>query len=851
MTRSSRRPKSSCLRLATLTLAWHVLTGIATAQCTPQWQPSVGFPGLAGPVSAATLWDADGSGPLSPQLIVAGWFAFASATPASNLAAYDLATGTWSTMGGATVGLVMRFLTMPSGDLAAIGPFTQIGGVSAPGVALWNGVGWSPLGSQIPLPFDGVLMPNGDLIVGGGLSIIGGYLARWNGTAWTSLASFPIGLGGTGVVQHLAVAANGDLLVAGDFVLAGAVAVNYIARWNGATFAPLGSGLSAAARGLTVLANGDIVVGVASQPGIAPVRRWNSATWSDLGSGLGAGTVRAFASAANGDLLAAGNLPTVARWNGIAWSRLGVTTGAEVTALVPLPTGEVVAAGGFDFIGSVPAGNIARWDATSWSALSSGGASQPPFTRVQAMVTLPNGDVVAGGRYSRGESVSLPTYAVVRNRVARWDGTTWSLLGEGIAFAADATVYSLAVLPNGDVVAGGKFATIGGVPVANVARWNGSTWSPLGAGMNDSVDALAVLPNGDLVAGGRFTQAGTANAPHVARWNGTAWLAMGSGFNDLVNALAVWNGSLVAAGWFTTSGSTVVNRVARWSGSAWMPLGAGIGDSYATSLVPLPTGDLLVGGWFSVAGGVPCNHVTRWDGAVWSAVGGGTQGGVNALMRLPDGNVVAAGWILLGSGGVFAAVARFDGLSWLPFGNLELAPPQVGTGYAVAFRDEGELLVGGEFLTVDGNLSPYVARRVASCPAIAVPVGAGCAGGGGTNVLVATSRPWIGGTLRATASGLSASSFGVAVYGTSGVSLSLATWFAQAQPNCLLLASPTVLQLHVAAAGQLASALAIPPSLALVGAGFHHQVIAAEIDALGNVAAITASNALQLMVGAF
>jgi hypothetical protein len=34
-----------------------------------------------------------------------------------------------------------------------------------------------------------------------------------------------------------------------------------------------------------------------------------------------------------------------------------------------------------------------------------------------------------------------------------------------------------------------------------VARWNGTSWSALGSVMNTDVYALAVLPNGDLVAG--------------------------------------------------------------------------------------------------------------------------------------------------------------------------------------------------------------------------------------------------------------------------------------------------------------------------------------------------------------
>ncbi len=41
----------------------------------------------------------------------------------------------------------------------------------------------------------------------------------------------------------------------------------------------------------------------------------------------------------------------------------------------------------------------------------------------------------------------------VVNCVARWNGTTWSPLAQGILFGG--TVYALTQLPNGDIFAGG------------------------------------------------------------------------------------------------------------------------------------------------------------------------------------------------------------------------------------------------------------------------------------------------------------------------------------------------------------------------------------------------------------
>src|SRR5262245_62897347 len=70
------------------------------------------------------------------------------------------------------------------------------------------------------------------------------------------------------------------------------------------------------------------------------------------------------------------------------------------------------------------------------------------------------------------------------------------------------TVSAILVLPNGDLVAGGSFTVADSAFVNNVARWDGTTWHPLGGGIGGQVNALARLPNGHIVAGGSFATAG-------------------------------------------------------------------------------------------------------------------------------------------------------------------------------------------------------------------------------------------------------------------------------------------------------------------------------------------------------
>src|SRR5690606_19432964 len=78
------------------------------------------------------------------------------------------------------------------------------------------------------------------------------------------------------------------------------------------------------------------------------------------------------------------------------------------------------------------------------------------------------------------------------------------------------------------------------------------------AGVNGDVNALAVFDDGTgeaLYAAGRFTTAGGAEANNIARWDGSAWTPLGVGIDGSVNALTVFDDgtgpALYAGGPFT------------------------------------------------------------------------------------------------------------------------------------------------------------------------------------------------------------------------------------------------------------------------------------------------------------
>ncbi len=367
-------------------------------------------------------------------------------------------------------------------------------------------------------------------------------------------------------------------------------------------------------------------------------------------------------------------------------SATGLNNG--VYALAVLPGGDLVAGGAFSSAGGVTANSIARWTGGSFAPLGSG---ITPLFDVYSLAVLANGDLVAGGDFPTAGGVTV-------NKIARWNGVAWASLGTGMGTAQGFApfVSALALLPNGDLVAGGAFTTAGGVAANSIARWNGASWAPLGSGVAASngdlpqVYSLAVLPNGDIVAGGLFTTAGGLPANNIARWNGSSWSPLGSGTNLPVLAIAPFpNGDLAVAGQFTIAGGAAANFVANWRGSIsqWAPMGVGVnGPAYA--LAVLPGGDLVASGGFTSAGGVGASRIARWNGSSWAPIGAGMNLGVNALAVMPSGELVAGGVFTAAGGAPSYYWARWTDTGILWFARQPAGPrtiPSVGGALAGAF----------------------------------------------------------------------------------------------------------------------------------------------------------------------
>jgi hypothetical protein len=479
--------------------------------------------------------------------------------------------------------------------------------------------------------------------------------------------------GPLGTIQALLQLPNGEWIAGGSFRIADGGVVNNIARWDGVSWHPLGNGTNSAVTCLARLPNGDLVAGgsfstAGGQP-CASVARWNGQTWAPIGSGPG-GEVNALRVAANGNLIAGGSFnqlayppPNVLQWDGVTWSALGAPLGnplGTTQALAWLANGDLVAGGNY-----LSAPGLQRWNGTSWQAIP--GLNGTVFD----VATLPNGDLAILG------NIQINGVPAV---LAIWNGTTMQAVpASPITF----TLGALAAAANGDVILGGSGNT-------NLARWNGTSWSPIAGGFG-SISQLREDAAGNLVAG--FTDSlGPFPPPaSVRRFDGTTWQNLGAAIPPYVQAMTrLPNGDVVIGGLFASIEGTSAASIARWNGTSWSPLGLGVGG-LVQALATAPNGDLIVGGHLLTAGGAPVVNIARWDGQTWSTLGAGfalpTIVQIKAIAIAGTGEVM----VMTSNGVLF----RFDGLQW----QQVTSPILILSGNAMVTLANGDVLIGGSFVT--------------------------------------------------------------------------------------------------------------------------------------------------------
>ena len=304
--------------------------------------------------------------------------------------------------------------------------------------------------------------------------------------------------------------------------------------------------------------------------------------------------------------------------------------------------------------------------------------------------------------------------------IAMWDPLTevWHPLGAGLGESTTSviagTVYSISVLPNGNLVAVGSFRRAGAVAASCVAEWNGTEWSALGNNGHGTITASFVSDAGELFIGGRLLMPGTSSSyRYVAKWTGTEWQQFGKPLSGTIKAIAqTAEGSIVVAGnvWLPgTSGDN--SNIFSWTGADWSPLGGGASAS-VEAIKRARDGRLYAAGNFKRIGTTNASCMAIWDGQSWSAVETGITTTIYAIEQTAEDHWIATGPFAKVGGVDAAGIGRWDGHAWHAIGKgIGSTDWSSNTGLALARMPNGEMCVGGAFSFALHNAARWTGSR--------------------------------------------------------------------------------------------------------------------------------------------
>jgi uncharacterized delta-60 repeat protein len=575
--------------------------------------------------------------------------------------------------------------------------------------------------------------------------------------------SFGAATAPTGQVRAFAQQPNGQVIFAGSFSPMDGSNAAYISRLNGdATIDPtFNSGADGPVNSVAVLPSGASTViptnsGVWLNPGGSVRYTYSAAT---------NGEIICSAQQADGKLIIGGLFSTFAGVAGLQnIVRLNTdgsvdtsfepsVTGAVSAIVIQPADGKIVIGGGFTSVSGVNNAYLARLN-TDGSVDSA--FSPTPNLQVLSLLMLPNGQILVGGDFSQ----MLPneaTTVVSINFLARVnaDGTVDSAFNPDI----NGPVYCLGINASGQYILGGSFTSftpnLGSTTynLENLARVNpnGTPDTAFYPDPNAAVVVLAVLANGQVIAGGSFTAweqnanltgvtppavtPGTiVSSNYLSRINtdGTVDTTFAPNPNGPLSALTLQpDGKMLLGGSFSALQPNRTGIPADRSDIARINADGTIDLSFdpslngvADTIAYLSDGSLfvggnfttiqvggaaLIGGSFANVGGLPAPNLARLnaDGSYDSSFTSNADGTVNAITVLPGGAALVGGTFAHVQGNAQANLARLTaGGSFDP----TFAPAVNGPVNAVAVQTNGEYLVGGSFTTAGGVGSPNLAR---------------------------------------------------------------------------------------------------------------------------------------------
>lgn len=302
---------------------------------------------------------------------------------------------------------------------------------------------------------------------------------------------------------------------------------------------------------------------------------------------------------------------------------------------------------------------------------------------------------------------------------------TFNSDGVNYSGGANSTVSSIVQQSDGKILIGGDFTSYNGTEVNRIARLNGDgsldgSFNP-GTGATGSVQGIAIQPDGKILIGGNFTSYNGTSVNRIVRLNADgsidAGFNLGTGPNSSVFSIILQpDGKILIGGNFTSYNGTPISRIARLNadGSLDTSFNPGTGFNNSTLSIALqPDGKILVGGNFTSYNQIPRNYLTRLnaDGTLDTSFDPGTVAilTVNAVALQQDGKVLIGGSFISVNQSTFHRIGRLnsDGTmdtSFIPGTAVN------NTVLSITPQPDGKILIGGVFNAYGSTSRNRIAR---------------------------------------------------------------------------------------------------------------------------------------------
>jgi uncharacterized delta-60 repeat protein len=445
----------------------------------------------------------------------------------------------------------------------------------------------------------------------------------------------------------------------------------------------------------------------------------------------------------DGSLDASFRIPHVLSIDGLDDGSGNATNPGPAYSAILQPDGKIVVVGRFFFVITGPGTSVARScvarfnsDGTFDPSYDPGAGANDgsPFDTVvnyavRQNAGTDNGKIVIAGNFSFFDGHGAP--GLVRLKA---DGSYDNTFTPATApFPSE--VYGLFVQSNDQVIVFGSFVSFNGVDCSSIVRLDNSGGVDSGfatAQFRDYTDfgtirAVAQQPNGKLMVGGSFHSLGGVVANNVARLETTG--ATDAGFDaaaagpsaSYVMAILVHpsDGRNFVGGYFSSYGGAVRNNLAWVSsdgslGNTFNGLGGAV-DAFPQiyALATQSDGKIVVGGFFTSLNGASHYNIVRLnpDSTIDPSFDPnlGTYGSVRSIFVQPDGKILIGGNLRAVDGVSRNRVARLNSDGTL---DSSFDP---GTGadssvYAVTEDSTGSVYIGGAFFDFNGASRRRVAK---------------------------------------------------------------------------------------------------------------------------------------------